>query len=120
MTREDQHTDLKSLRTIVGKSADWCALTQKALNHPRVFGSRSQKPKRQSSKSLISKEFLFGSMFQMSQIRTKYFSIDVMAYTNVRREDCPVRPLFAAQAEVGGYKSGMAYPFCQQPLLEHT
>ena len=23
MTREDQHTDLKSLRTVTGKSADW-------------------------------------------------------------------------------------------------
>mgnify|MGYP006217290937 CR=1 FL=1 len=28
MTREDQHTDLKSLRTVTGKSADWAALAQ--------------------------------------------------------------------------------------------
>ncbi len=28
MTREDQHTDLKSLRTITGKTADWDALAK--------------------------------------------------------------------------------------------
>ena len=28
MTFEDQHTDLKSLRTVTGKSADWEALAR--------------------------------------------------------------------------------------------
>ena len=50
MTLEDQHTDLKSLRTVTGKSADWADLAQKALNHHQVFGS----------------------VLQMSQMRTKF------------------------------------------------
>lgn len=57
MTREDQHTDLKSLRTIVGKSADWADLAQKALNLHQVFGTVSQIPKWSSGKSLISNDF---------------------------------------------------------------
>lgn len=34
MTREDQHTDLKSLRTVTGKSADWAARAQTACALP--------------------------------------------------------------------------------------
>ena len=50
MTREDQLTDLKSLRTVTGKLADWADLAQKALNHHQVFGS----------------------VLQMSQMRAKF------------------------------------------------
>jgi hypothetical protein len=57
MTREDQHTDLKSLRTVTGKSADWADLAQMAMNRPLFFGSVSQIAVRQYAKSLFSNEF---------------------------------------------------------------
>jgi hypothetical protein len=38
MTREDQHTDLKSLRTVTGKSADWANLAQTPSNRPWFLG----------------------------------------------------------------------------------
>ncbi len=62
MTREDQHTDLKSLRTVTGKSADWADLAQKALNHHQVFGSVSQMAVRQLAKSLFSNDFFIGAL----------------------------------------------------------
>jgi ATP-dependent DNA helicase RecG len=40
MTREDQHTDLKSLRTVVGKSADWNALAQDCVCFANGAGGR--------------------------------------------------------------------------------
>lgn len=72
MTREDQHTDLKSLRTVTGKSVGWRDLAQKALNLHQFFGSLSQIPKWSSGKSLFSKEFFLGSVLQMSQMRAKF------------------------------------------------
>lgn len=68
MTRKDQHTDLKSLRTIVGWSAGWCDLAQKALNYHLIFGSVSQRPRQKPGKLLFLNEFLLGPLFQMSQI----------------------------------------------------
>ncbi len=72
MTREDQLTDLKSLRTVTGKLADWADLAQKALNHHQVFGSVSQIPKWSPRKSLFSNDFFLGSVLQMSQMRAKF------------------------------------------------
>mgnify|MGYP006369604131 FL=1 len=43
-----------------------------------------------------------------------------MAYTDINSEDRLVRATFAEQAEVSRFSSGMAYPFGQQTLLEHT
>lgn len=40
MTREDQHTDLKSLRTIIGKSADWEALARDCVCFANGAGGR--------------------------------------------------------------------------------
>lgn len=40
MTREDQHTDLKSLRTVTGKSADWAALAQDCVCFANGAGGR--------------------------------------------------------------------------------
>jgi len=40
MTREDQHTDLKSLRTVTGKSADWQALAQDCVCFANGAGGR--------------------------------------------------------------------------------
>jgi ATP-dependent DNA helicase RecG len=40
MTREDQHTDLKSLRTVMGKSADWAALAQDCVCFANGAGGR--------------------------------------------------------------------------------
>jgi len=40
MTREDQHTDLKSLRTVAGKSADWAALAQDCVCFANGAGGR--------------------------------------------------------------------------------
>jgi hypothetical protein len=62
MTREDQHTDLKSLRTVTGKSADWADLAQTALNRPWFFGSLSQKAECRLSKSLFSNDFFIGAL----------------------------------------------------------
>jgi hypothetical protein len=57
MTREDQHTDLKSLRTVTGKSADWANLAQTPSNRPWFLGSASHIAVRQYAKSLFSNEF---------------------------------------------------------------
>jgi hypothetical protein len=62
MTREDQHTDLKSLRTVTGKSADSADLAQTALNRPWFFGSVSQIAVRQLAKSLFSNGFFIGAL----------------------------------------------------------
>ncbi len=62
MTREDQHTDLKSLRTVTGKSADWADLVQTALNRPWFLGSASQMAERQFAKSLFSNDFFIGAL----------------------------------------------------------
>ena len=40
MTREDQHTDLKSLRTVTGKLADWAALAQDCVCFANGAGGR--------------------------------------------------------------------------------
>ena len=40
MTLEDQHTDLKSLRTVTGKSADWAALAQDCVCFANGAGGR--------------------------------------------------------------------------------
>lgn len=72
MTLEDQHTELNSLHAVTGKSANWAALAQKALNYLQVFGSMSQKPKPKPGKSLFSNGFFLGSVFQMSQMRAKF------------------------------------------------
>ncbi|MEC5218765.1 ATP-dependent DNA helicase RecG [Actimicrobium sp. GrIS 1.19] len=40
MTLEDQHTDLKSLRTVVGKSADWDALAKDCVCFANGAGGR--------------------------------------------------------------------------------
>lgn len=40
MTREDQHTDLKSLRTITGKTADWDALAKDCVCFANGAGGR--------------------------------------------------------------------------------
>jgi ATP-dependent DNA helicase RecG len=40
MTREDQHTDLKSLRTITGKNADWEALARDCVCFANGAGGR--------------------------------------------------------------------------------
>lgn len=40
MTLEDQHTDLKSLRTITGKSADWEALAKDCVCFTNSAGGR--------------------------------------------------------------------------------
>ena len=62
MTREDQHTDLKSLRTVTGKSVDWANLAQTVLNRPWFFGSVSQMAERQLAKPLFSNEFFVGAL----------------------------------------------------------
>jgi hypothetical protein len=62
MTREDQHTDLKSLRTVTGKSANWGDLAQTALNRPRIFGPMSQIAARELAKLLFSNEICIGSL----------------------------------------------------------
>lgn len=43
-----------------------------------------------------------------------------MAYTDIRSEDRLVQANFATQVAACGYDTGMAYPFGQQILLEHT
>lgn len=40
MTREDQHTDLKSLRTVTGKTADWDELAKDAVAFANGAGGR--------------------------------------------------------------------------------
>jgi ATP-dependent DNA helicase RecG len=40
MTLEDQHTDRKSLRTIVGKTADWDALAKDCVCFANGAGGR--------------------------------------------------------------------------------
>lgn len=62
MTREDQHTDLKSLRTVTGKSADWANLAQTPLNRPCFLGSVSQIAVRQLAKSLFSNGFFIRAL----------------------------------------------------------
>jgi hypothetical protein len=57
MTRKDQHTDLKFLRTVTGKPADCADLAQTALNRPWFLGSASQMAERQFAKSLFSNGF---------------------------------------------------------------
>ena len=61
MTHEDQHTELKSMHTGKGKLSACANLAQTALNRPQAFGSVSQKPGRQLSKSLFSNEFNVGA-----------------------------------------------------------
>jgi hypothetical protein len=61
MTREDQHTDLKSLRTVTGKSVDSANLAQTALNRPWFFGSVSQMTECRLAKSLFSNGFFIGA-----------------------------------------------------------
>ena len=43
-----------------------------------------------------------------------------MAYTDIHSEDRLVQVTFAEQVAACGYEGGMAYPFGQQTLLEHT
>jgi len=40
MTLEDQHADRKSLRTVIGKSADWQALAQDCVCFANGAGGR--------------------------------------------------------------------------------
>lgn len=40
MTREDQHTDLKSIRAVTGKSADWAAVAQDCVCFANGAGGR--------------------------------------------------------------------------------
>ena len=40
MTLEDQHTDLKSMRTVIGKSADWESLAKDCVCFANGAGGR--------------------------------------------------------------------------------
>ena len=40
MTLEDQHTDLKSLRTVIGKTADWDSLARDCVCFANGAGGR--------------------------------------------------------------------------------
>ncbi len=86
MTREDQHTDLKSSRTVTGKSAGWANLAQTALNRPWFFGSVSQIPEYQFAKPLFLNEFLSGALvpnepnLSQSMLNRHQVSIPSMTY----------------------------------------
>lgn len=97
MTREDQHTDLKSLRTVTGKSADWANLAQTALNRPWFIGSLSQIPGCQFSKPLFLNEFLFGAPVPNEPN---------LSQSMLDRHHVPI--------------PSMTYPSGQHTLLEHT
>ncbi len=62
MTRKDQHTDLKSLRTVTGKPADCADLAQTCLNRPWFFGTVSQIAVGQPAKLLFSNGFFIGAL----------------------------------------------------------
>jgi hypothetical protein len=97
MTCEDQHTDLKSLRTVTGKSADWADLAQTALNRPGFFGSMSQIAVRQLAKSLFSNGFFIGALVPNEPN---------LSQSMLDRQHVPI--------------PSMTYPSSQQIWLEHT
>lgn len=97
MTREDQHTDLKSLRTVTGKSADWADLAQTALNRPWFLGSVSQISVYQLAKSLLLNEFLTGALVPNEPN---------LSQSMLDRQQVPI--------------PSMTYPSGQHIWLEHT
>ena len=97
MTREDQHTDLKSLRTVTGKLVDWANLAQTVLNRPWFFGSVSQMAEYQLAKPLFSNGFFIGALVPNEPN---------LSQSMLDRHHVPI--------------PSMTYPFGQQILLEHT
>lgn len=90
MTREDQHTDLKSLRTITGKLAGWVNLAQTTLNRPWFFGSVCQIAERLLAKSLFSNEFFVGAIVSnepnLSQSMLNRHNIPILYMTYPSRQ----------------------------------
>ena len=97
MTRKDQHNDLKTLRTVTNKSADWANLAQMVLNRPWFIGSVSQIPGCQFAKPLFLNEFLFGALVPNEPNLSQYM---------LDGHHVPI--------------PSMTYPSGQQILLEHT